>query len=340
MKNRQGPTLVILAAGMGSRFGGLKQLEPLGPNNNILIEYSVFDAIRAGFGKVVFIVRRTFADDFAKLIEDLAKHVPVEYAFQDEYDPPGIDLPERERPWGTGHALLAAEHLLNEPMAVINADDYYGTSAYAIAVDFLQRQAIDSTHYALLGYVMRSVLSDHGTVSRGVCQLADDGQLLSIAEHMNVFDDAGRIAAEDGAGNAVTLPESTLASMNFWLFTPSFFPHLRREMQEFASQYRDDPKAEFLLPDIVGRLLQSGTATADCLPHSDTWFGMTHPEDRATAVSVIAGMHEDKTYPSPLWGKPGARGDGANPAPLLSKSGMHEDGASPSAQRSEDDTDL
>jgi len=301
MNNSHGPTLVILAAGMGSRFGGLKQLEPLSADNNILVEYSVFDAARAGFGKVVFIIRRSFANDFAKLVADLAQHMPVEYAFQDEYDPPDIDLPERERPWGTGHALLAAEHLITGPMAVINADDYYGSSAYATAVEFLREQASDSTHYAMLGYVLRSVLSDHGTVSRGICQLAEDGSLSSIAEHMNVFDDDGRIAAEDGDGNAVTLPESTLASMNFWLFTPSFFPFLRQEMQDFAAQYRDDPKAEFLLPDIVGRLLQSGSATAACLPHEDTWFGMTHPEDRAHAVSVIAGMHDDGTYPTPLW---------------------------------------
>jgi len=286
MKISHGPTLVILAAGMGTRFGGLKQLEPLSAEDNILVEYSVYDAIRAGFGKVVFIIRRTFADEFAKLVADLAQHVPVEYA-----------------PWGTGHALLAAEHLITGPMAVINADDYYGSSAYATAVEFLRDQAGDSTHYAMLGYVLRSVLSDHGTVSRGICQLADDGSLSSIAEHMNVFDDDGRIAAEDSDGNAVTLPESTLASMNFWLFTPSFFPFLHHEMQDFAAQYRDDPKAEFLLPDIVGRLLLNGSATADCLPHEDTWFGMTHPEDRAHAVSVIAGMHAEGAYPTPLWGE-------------------------------------
>jgi len=303
MKNSHGPTLVILAAGMGSRFGGLKQLEPLSTDNNILVEYSVFDAIRAGFGKVIFIVRRSFVDEFAALIADLAKHVTVEYAFQDEYDPPGVDLPDREKPWGTGHALLAAEHLIAEPMAVINADDYYGTTAYATAAEFLRGQTSISTHYAMLGYVLRSVLSDHGTVSRGICQLAADGSLSSIVEHTNVFDDAGTIAAEDGNGDKVVLSESQLASMNFWLFTPSFFPFLHKELQDFAAQYGDEPKAEFLLPDIVGRLLQNGSATADCLPHDDTWFGMTHPEDRESAVSVITRLHAEGTYPSPLWGE-------------------------------------
>jgi NDP-sugar pyrophosphorylase family protein len=199
MAKSNGLTLVVLAAGMGSRFGGLKQLEPLSEGGNILIEYSVFDAIRAGFDKVVFIVRRSFE----KLVENLAQHVAVEYAFQDEYEPPGIELPEREKPWGTGHALLAAEHLITGPMAVINADDYYGQSAYATAAEFLKMQTNDSTHYGMLGYVLRSVLSPHGTVSRGICQLAESGQLSSIAEHTNVFDDDGTIRANDGEGLAV-----------------------------------------------------------------------------------------------------------------------------------------
>jgi len=301
MQEGHGLTLVVLAAGMGSRFGGLKQLEPLSAGNNILIEYSVFDAIRAGFDRVVFIVRRTFVEEFAVLIEDLATHVTVEYAFQDEYDPPGVDLPARDKPWGTGHALLAAEHLISGPMAVINADDYYGTSAYATAANFLRGQAADSRHYAMLGYVLRSVLSDHGTVSRGICELADDGNLVSIVEHHNVRGENGRIAAEDGSGKEVTLSASQLASMNFWLFTPSLFPLLHEEMQRFAAQFSTDPQAEFLLPDIVGRLLQRGLATAGCLPHDDTWFGMTHPEDRAFAIDVISRLHDDGTYPLPLW---------------------------------------
>ncbi len=301
MKKGNGLTLVVLAAGMGSRFGGLKQLEPLSEGGNILIEYSVFDAIRAGFDKVVFIVRRSFIDDFEKLVANLARHVAVEYAFQDEYDPPDIDLPERDKPWGTGHALLAAEHLLKEPMAVINADDYYGRSAYATAAKFLKGQANDSRNFGMLGYVLRSVLSPHGTVSRGICQLADDGKLSSIAEHTKVAEEGGTISALDGDGQATTLSETQLASMNFWLFTPSFFPMLQREMREFAEQYRNDEKAEFLLPDIVGRLLQSGEVTCDCLAHDDTWFGMTHREDRESAVEIITQMHADGIYPSPLW---------------------------------------
>lgn len=301
MANDKELTLVVLAAGMGSRFGGLKQLEPLSDDGNILIEYSVFDAIRAGFDRVVFIVRRSFIDEFEELVANLAKHVTVEYAFQDEYDAPGIDLPERDKPWGTGHALLAAEHLLTGPMAVINADDYYGRSAYATAAKFLNGRANDSRNYGMLGYVLRSVLSPYGTVSRGICRLAGDGKLSSIIEHTKVRDDGGTITAIDGDGNATTLSETQLASMNFWLFTPSFFPLLHTEMREFAEQYRDDAKAEFLLPDIVGRLLRSGEVTCDCLAHDDTWFGMTHREDRESAVEIITKMHADGFYPSPLW---------------------------------------
>ena len=301
MGKSTGLTLVVLAAGMGSRFGGLKQLEPLSEGGNILIEYSVFDAIRAGFDKVVFIVRRSFIDEFEKLVENLAQHVTVDYAFQDEYEPPGIELPEREKPWGTGHALLAAEHLLAEPMAVINADDYYGQSAYATAAEFLKSQTNESTHYGMLGYVLRSVLSAHGTVSRGICQLAKSGQLSSIIEHTNVYDDSGTISAIDGDGVTTTLSESQLASMNFWLFTPSFFPFLQAELREFAVQHGSEATAEFLLPDIVGGLLQRGEVTAACLPHEDTWFGMTHREDREAAVSIITKLHADGVYPSPLW---------------------------------------
>lgn len=301
MGKKDGPTLVILAAGMGSRFGGLKQLEPLSAAGNILIEYSVFDAVRAGFKKVVFIVQEAFVDEFAKLVEELAKHITVEYAFQDQYQPPGITLPDRKKPWGTGHALLSAEHLIAEPMAVINADDFYGTSAYATAAAFLGERTADSTHYGMLGYSLRSVLSAHGSVSRGLCQLADNGQLSSVLEHIKVYESDSDIISEDESGEKTVLSESQLASMNFWLLTPSIFPFLDAEIRDFAEQHGEDPTAEFLLPDIIGNLLRSGGVTVDCLPHSDTWFGMTHREDRENAVSVIAKMHDDGIYPTPLW---------------------------------------
>jgi len=303
MEEDHGPTLVVLAAGMGSRFGGLKQLEPLSAAGNILIEYSVFDAIRAGFGKVVFIVRKSFVDDFAKLVDAAARHVTVEYAFQDEYEPPGVNLPAREKPWGTGHALLAAEHQITGPMAVINADDFYGSSAYETAATFLTGEAADSTRYGMLGYALRSVLSAHGSVSRGLCQLEGDGRLSSILEHTKVYAADGNIVSEDEQGDRTALSESQLASMNFWLVTTSIFPFLNAEIREFAALQETDSTAEFLLPDIIGKLIRSGEVTVNCLPHDDTWFGMTYPEDRESAISVISGMHDDGSYPSPLWGE-------------------------------------
>lgn len=303
MANTDGPTLVVLAAGMGSRFGGLKQLEPLSDFGNILIEYSVFDAIRAGFGKVVFIVRRTFVDDFAKLVEAASHHITIEYAFQDEYQPAGIDLPDREKPWGTGHALLSAERLITEPMAVINADDYYGRSAYITAATFLAGRAASSTEYGILGYALRSVLSGHGSVSRGLCQFGNDGRLSSIAEHTRVYTSGTDIVSEDEKGQKSVLPDSQLASMNFWLLTPSVFPFLQTAMGEFAAAQDANSTAEFLLPDIIGSLIRSGAVTVECLSHDDTWFGMTYPEDRASAEAVITGLHGDGTYSSPLWGE-------------------------------------
>ncbi len=303
MEEDHGPTLVVLAAGLGSRFGGLKQLQPLSVAGNILIEYSVFDAIHAGFSKVVFIVRRSFIDEFANLIQAAAQHVSVEYAFQDEYELPGVDLPARDKPWGTGHALMAAEYLIAGPMAVINADDFYGSSAYTTAAAFLSEKAADSTHYGMLGYALRSVLSTHGSVSRGLCQLASDGQLSSIIEHSNVHEADGNVVSEDEHGERTAVSESQLASMNFWLLTPSIFPFLNAEIRAFAAQQETGSTAEFLLPDIIGKLIRNGEVAVDCLPHDDTWFGMTYPEDRESAASVITGMHADRSYPSPLWGE-------------------------------------
>ena len=301
MASDDGPTLVILAAGMGSRFGGLKQLEPLGPEGNVLIEYSVFDAVRAGFSRVVFIIRQSFADEFAAMVAELGNHIAIEYAFQDAYQAPG--LPDREKPWGTGHALLSARDLLDDSFAIVNADDYYGRSSYATAADYLASVDANGTRHAMLGYVMRGTLSAHGTVSRGLCHAGDDGLLQSVVEHHKVHEANGSILAEDGDGNAVELPSTALASMNYWIFTPTIFNLVQRELGEFAAQFANDEKAEFLLPDIVGRLITSGDVTVDCLRHEDTWFGMTHREDREHAVAVVAGMHENNFYPTPLWGE-------------------------------------
>lgn len=302
-ESSNGPTLVVLAAGMGSRFGGLKQLEPLGPDGNVLIEYTAYDAIRAGFGKIVFIIQDSFADEFSSLVEDLSKLVTVDYAYQDQYQPPGIDLPERDKPWGTGHALLAAQHCIGEPFALCNADDYYGVRALAKAVEFLGSLSPESNRHGMLGYVLRCTLSGHGSVSRGLCQLSAEGQLASIVENKNIYKADGAIVSENPDGGKDVLDESQIVSMNFWMMTPSIFQLLDTEMGKFAAAHSESSSAEFLLPDIVGELLKSGEVSVDCLAHEETWFGLTHSEDLDKAAAVVRQMHEDGIYPTPLWPK-------------------------------------
>lgn len=301
--DKPGPTLVILAAGAGSRFGGLKQLERLGPDNRVLFEYSAHDAIGAGFDKIVLVIQSAFVEQFSKVVNDLSDRIRIEYAFQDQFQPPGLDSPERTKPWGTGHALLAAQHLITEPFVLCNADDYYGASAFATAAEFLDSQARDSTCYGMLGYSLLSTLPDTGSVSRGLCEIAENGRLLSIVEHRTITAEDGAIISEGKIGEKVTLGEFQVVSMNFWLMTPSIFPFLSNEIEMFARQYSQDETAEFLLPDIIGGLLKNGDVTVDCLPHSDSWFGLTHSMDRETAVSKIENMHDDKVYPTPLWRK-------------------------------------
>ena len=297
------PTLVVLAAGMGSRFGGLKQIEPLGPDGNVLIEYTAYDAIRAGFGKIVFIIQTAFADQFSTLVEGISERVTVDYAYQDQYRPPGIDLPERDKPWGTGHALLAARHCVAEPFALCNADDYYGVAALARAAEYLGAQSPGSRRYGMLGYALRHTLSGQGSVSRGLCQLTPDGQLASIVEHTNIYKKDDAIISDRPDADQVALGESQIASMNFWMMTPSIFRLLDVEMKVFANRNSDSATAEFLLPDIIGELLASGKVSVDCLPHEDAWFGLTHADDLDEAATSIRKMHEDGIYPTPLWQK-------------------------------------
>lgn len=299
--DKSGPTLVVLAAGQGSRFGGLKQLEPLGPSGNVLFEYSAYDAIAAGFSKIVLVIQSTFADQFATVVDDLSQRIRIEYAFQDHFQPLGLKWPNRLKPWGTGHALLSAQHLITDPFVLCNADDYYGASAFSTAAGFLDSHARDSNGYGMLGYSLRSTLSGNGSVSRGLCSIAEDGRLLSVAEHRAISVGDGECVSEDKDGNKVTLDDSHIVSMNFWLMTPSVFPFLNNEIEKFAGKYLQDESAEFLLPDVIGSLLKHGDVTVDCLPHSDSWFGLTHNMDRDKAISEIKSMHDEKAYPTPLW---------------------------------------
>ena len=291
------PSLVVLAAGLGSRYGGMKQLDSIGPDGAGIIDYSVYDAVKAGFGKIVFVINQQSVEDFDRVFEPLKKRVQVEYAFQDKLPP------IRKRPWGTGHALVAASPILAEPFAVINADDYYGQSAYAAAAKFLTESSSDSNHYGLLGYALGVTLSEYGSVSRGVCDVGKSNELISIVEHRKINVRDGVVTSDLGGGETVCLTGSEPTSMNFWLLTPSIFPSLKSGLDEFVDKNSEVPTAEFLLPEFISGLVRDGSATVSVLNHSDTWFGLTYADDKPTAANLISELHAAGAYPTPLWAK-------------------------------------
>jgi hypothetical protein len=280
-------TLVVLAAGMGSRYGGLKQLDPVGPHGEILLDYSVADAMRAGFNKVIFVIRRETLDLFRETVgvryED---KIEVEYAFQELEPLPGgrVSPPGRTKPWGTGHAVLAAAHLLHSPFAVINADDYYGASGYRELADFLGSSS--PGEYSMVGYRLEKTLSDHGTVSRGICRADEQGYLIDITERTAIVRSDEGIIAEGNPPVLLTGEEAT--SMNFWGLMPDFSEKLERLFEEFLEERGDDLKAEFYLPAAVSSLIASGEASVRLLKSQDPWFGLTYPEDRSVVVKALS----------------------------------------------------
>lgn len=297
------PTLVVLAAGMGSRYGGLKQIDAFGPNGEAIIEYSIYDAIRAGFGKVVFIIRQEIEEAFkAHFGSKFEGKIEVAYAYQELRDlPEGFSLPEgREKPWGTAHALLMAERVVNEPFAIINADDFYGADAYQVMSDFLSVLSNDSTSYSLLGYYVKNTLSENGSVSRGVCELDAEGCLTNITERTKIFPKGDAIVFEEE--NVLTpLGENTPVSMNFMGFTPSVFPLLKAQFVEFLKKDIDTPKSEFYIPGALARFVAEGTASVKVLETSAKWFGVTYKEDKEAAQQELSTLINDGAYPNQLW---------------------------------------
>ena len=299
------PTLLVLAAGMGSRYGGLKQLDAMGPSGEVVLDYSVFDAIRAGFGKVVFVIRRDFEEQFRTQIgSKFGDRIQVDYAFQDINDlPAGFTLPEgRTKPWGTAHAVLAAESVVHEPFLMINADDFYGRDAFAkIAANLTAPRADDGkSHYSMVGFYLKNTLSDHGSVARGVCTRDNDGMLSSVTEMTKIFRTA------TGAENRETDPPLALTgeevvSMNFFGFTPDIFDHLRTAFTEFLKISGQDQKAECYVPKEVDVLIQTGKADVTVLESNDSWFGVTYPEDKADVVAAIRALVDSGAYPQSLW---------------------------------------
>jgi len=287
-------TLMVLAAGMGSRYGGLKQLEPVGPLGEIILDYSVSDALKAGFNKVVFVIRREMLGLFQDVVGSRYEGLmAVEYAFQELEPLPGgrVSPPGREKPWGTGHAVLAARSVVRGPFAVINADDYYGPNGFSQLTSFLKSTTLGQ--YAMVGYRLDRTLSNNGSVSRGICRSDNDGYLVDITERTAIVRSDSGIMAE---GNPpVQLDGSEPTSMNFWGFMPDLFDHLERLFDEFLEERGEDAKAEFYLPAAVSSLIATSEATVRLLSSSDPWYGLTYPEDRLMvreALAAIAGKKD------------------------------------------------
>lgn len=298
------PTLVIMAAGMASRYGSMKQIQQFGPSGETIMDYSIYDAIAAGFGKIVFIIRKDFADDFKGIFEPkLAGKVQTEYVFQ-EMDAylDGYEVPaERVKPWGTSHAILCAKEAVNEPFAVINADDFYGKDAFVKAAQFLQTECKDDV-YALLGYELANTLSTHGTVSRGVAEVDGKNNLVAINERLKISRNAqGQIVNEEPDGSTIDIPNDAKASMNFWCFHPSLFDFLQKEFKTFLEGNISSPKAEFLIPFSADQWVKQGQGVIKVIPTSAQWFGVTYKEDAPVVQQSLNQLVEDKTYPDNLW---------------------------------------
>jgi UTP-glucose-1-phosphate uridylyltransferase len=298
------PTLVILAAGMGSRYGSLKQVDPVGPAGETILEYSVFDAIRAGFGKVVFVIRRDIEKDFKEVfINKLQKHIEVDYVFQElDMVPSGIKVPaERVKPWGTGHAVLVAASKVKEPFAVINADDYYGADAFRKLADYLKTLDNKQTSYSMVGFELDNTLSEHGLVSRGVCNVNAQSDLVTVTERTQIGRDSKGVAYKEADGSAVYLSEKSIVSMNFWGFTPSFFTQLEKHFVDFIKNNSTNLKAELYLPFVVDDMIQNKQAAVKVLLSSDKWFGVTYKEDKPLVVAKVKELADKGVYPQPLW---------------------------------------
>lgn len=301
------PTLFVLAAGMGSRYGGLKQLDGLGPSGETIMDYSVYDAVKAGFGKVVFVIRKDFEQDFRdKVLSKYEGHVPVEVVFQSiDALPEGYVCPaDRAKPWGTNHAVLMGAKVINEPFAVINADDFYGRDAFRVIAEELMRPRTRKGDYCMVGFRVGNTMTENGSVSRGVCSTNDNHLLTSVVERTAIsYDKDHNIVFTDENGEEQTLAPNTPVSMNLWGFTPDYFEYSEREFRKFLDRDINTPKSEFFIPLAVDTLINSGEATVKVLDTDSKWFGVTYTADRPGVVEKFAELHRSGEYPTPLFGK-------------------------------------
>jgi NDP-sugar pyrophosphorylase family protein len=296
------PTLLILAAGIGSRYGGLKQADGMGPGGETILEYSVFDAIQAGFGKVVFVIRRDIEQDFREIVgKKIEPHIQTEYAYQ-EFDT-GIEWldekPRRERPWGTGHAIFSAKNLIQEPFVAINADDFYGADAFQTICDFL-RNDCSPTQYGMVAYRLSNTLSENGAVSRGVCSVSAEGFLTDVVERTKIEKFPDGIYFSDETGRHF-LADNTPVSMNFWGFHPAIFGEIESQFRDFVLQNKDNPRAEFYIPKVVNTLIEAEKVQVKVLNSDSQWYGVTYPEDKDTVQAALTKMAREGKYEKGLW---------------------------------------
>ena len=286
-------TLVVMAAGMGSRFGSLKQLEPIGKNGEVILDFSVYDAIKAGFTKVVFVIKKAIEKDFKEIVgKKIEKKIKVEYVFQ-EIDalPEGYKAPEdREKPWGTAHAILCCKDVVKEPFAVVNADDFYGAGAFQKTAEYLQSE---DNNYCMVGFRLVNTLTENGYVSRGVCVADDDNHLKSITERTKIID--CKFTEDDGKTWEALAPD-TVVSMNLWGFMPDIFNYIEKGFKEFLDEKINTPKSEYYLPSVVSSLIETGEKTVDVLVAEDKWYGVTYKEDKDLVVKAIGQMIENGEY--------------------------------------------
>lgn len=299
------PTLFVLAAGMGSRYGGLKQLDGLGPNGETIMDYSIYDAIKSGFGKVVFVIRKDFEADFReKILSKYENHIPTEVVFQSVDDLPDgfVCPPDRVKPWGTNHALLMGKNVINEPFAIINSDDYYGRNSFEVMAAELAALTPESKgQYSMVGFKVGNTLSESGTVSRGVCSTAR-GVLTGIVERTAIgYNDKHEISFNDENGVEQILDFETPVSMNFWGFTPDYFAASEVAFANFLKENIDKPKSEFFIPSLVNDMINSNRAQVKVLTTESKWFGVTYSQDRPDVVAKFAQLHADGVYPPKLF---------------------------------------
>ena len=299
------PTLFVLAAGMGSRYGGLKQLDGLGPNGETIMDYSIFDAIRGGFGKIVFVIRRDFEQDFRdKVLSKYEGHIPTELVFQAIDDlPEGFTCPaDRSKPWGTNHAVLMGKSVINEPFAVINADDFYGRDAFAVMGKWLSELPEGSEgKYSMVGFRVCNTLSENGTVARGVCAKDENEMLTAVVERTEIMRVDGVISYKDENGEWQPVGEETPVSMNFWGFTPDYFGYSEAQFVDFLKENIEKPKSEFFIPLVVDTLINGGKATCEVLDTTAKWFGVTYAADRPGTVEKIQSLVDAGEYPEKLF---------------------------------------